>query len=177
MRKIWLYTIALLVGGPAYAEPIKAILNCPFSDGTHASLLATSTLEGQKLFLKVDGNIQSAFSDMPNADFVGQIVMAKCVASGLIFALNYGTPYSKGVLLRKNPISHATERIDFSEKALPRWLYVGREQMRLVIPNSGHEVAAKFLVYDFVNEKGQPEEVEGVDTLPDKLGFKVLRLK
>lgn len=49
--------------------------------------------------------------------------------------------------------------------------------MRLVIPNSGHEVAAKFLVYDFVNEKGQPEEVEGVDTLPDKLGFKVLRLK
>lgn len=113
---------------------------------------------------------------MPQSDFVGRIVLAKCVSSSLIFALEYGSPYMKGVVLRKNPVTHTVEQIDFSEKALPRWLYLGPRQMRLVIPNEGYEVSSKFLLYDYVAGKAQPDTAIGIDSLPDKHGFKVVHL-
>lgn len=177
MKNAWLYLITALSIGTAYAEPPKSILGCSLSDGTQVSLLAESTAEGQRLFLELDQKTQTAFSDMPDTDFVGQVVLAKCTSSSLIFALNYGSPYLKGVVLRKNPLSHSIERIDFAEKSLPRWLYLGQEQMRLVIPNIGNEVSGKFLVYDYFAGKGQSEEAGSVDVRPDTHGFKVLRLK
>lgn len=177
MKNAWLYLITVLSIGTAYAEPPKSILGCPFSDGTQVSLLVESTAEGQRLFLELDQKTQTVFTDMPDTDFVGQVVLAKCVSSCFIFALNYGSPYLKGAVLRKNPVSHSIERIDFAEKALPRWLYLGQEQMRLVIPNIGNEVAGMFRVYDYFAGKGQPEEAGSVDVRPDTHGFKVLRLE
>ncbi|WPN55498.1 hypothetical protein [Pseudomonas sp. P9_31] len=177
MQTPWTYAIAALLAAPAYAQPLQTILTCPLADSTHVSLLAESDVEGQRLFIELDGKTQIAFTDMPKSDFIGRIVLAKCAASSLIFALEYGSPYMKGVVLRKNPVSHTVERIDFAEKALPRWLYLGREQIRLVIPNIGYEVSAKFLVYDYVAGKGQLEGPPGIETPPDRRGFKVVRLK
>ncbi|WP_241824490.1 MULTISPECIES: hypothetical protein [Pseudomonas] len=110
MKTVRLYLITVLFIGAAYAEPPKSILGCPLSDGTRVSLLAESTAEGQRLFLELDQKTQTAFTDMPDTDFVGQVVLAKCISSGFIFALNYGSPYLKGVVLRKNPVSHSIER-------------------------------------------------------------------
>ena len=169
--------VALLATGPVFAQSPKPVINCLLSDGTRASLLAESSADGKRLFVNLDKKTQPAFTDMPDTDFVGAVVMAKCASSSLVFALNYGSPYLKGAVLRKNPVSHSIERIDFAEKALPRWLYLGQEQMRLVIPNIGNEVSGKFLVYDYFAGKGQPEEASSVDVRPDTHGFKVLRLK
>jgi hypothetical protein len=75
--------------------------------------------------------------------------------------------------VRKNPTSHAVERIDFAEKALPRWLYLNRAEMRLIIPNIGNEVSSKYLVY----RPGTADQPVAVDALPDKRGFKVVSIK
>ncbi|MGL6243410.1 hypothetical protein [Pseudomonas sp.] len=177
MNKAWFFLIAALSGPTAYAGQSKSILNCPLSDGTSVSLLAETDAEGQRLKVNVDKKTQIAFTDMPDSDFVGEVVMAKCASSSLIFVMSYGSPYLKGVVLRKNPATHSIERIDFAEKALPRYLYLGQQQMRLIIPNIGNEVSTKFLVYDYVSGKGQPDEAVGSDVIPNGRGFKVVRLK
>jgi len=103
---------------------------------------------------------------MPRTDFVGHIALAKCVGKTLIFALNYGPPYLKGVAIRQNPVTHADERIYFAEKALPRWLYSGRKEMLVIIPNEGDETDKKYLVYRYEAGKGQPDESTPTDQLP-----------
>ncbi|MDI2591078.1 hypothetical protein POF45_06475 [Pseudomonas sp. 681] len=174
---ICLSLLDLLAAGQVFAQPPKPIINCLLSDGTQASLLAESSADGQRLFVNIDKKTQPAFTDMPDADFVGEVVMARCAGSSLIFALDYGSPYLKGVVLRKNPVSHSIERIDFAEKALPTFLYLGQTQMRLVFPNIGNETPKRFLIYDYVSGKGQGEEASGSDIVPGKSGFEVIDLK
>ncbi|MHC8326842.1 hypothetical protein [Pseudomonas sp. LB1P83] len=177
MKKAGFFLIAALLVNPAFAEEKRSILNCPLSDGAIISLLAEANADGQRLLVNFDQKTSHAFTDMPDSDFVGEVVMAKCASSSLIFVMNYGSPYLKGVVLRKNPVSHSIERIDFAEKALPRYLYLGQQQMRLVIPNIGNEVSTKFWVYDYVSGKGQPDEAAGSDVVPNGRGFKVVRFK
>ncbi|WP_207284369.1 hypothetical protein [Pseudomonas sp. FW300-N2A2] len=177
MKKAWFCLTAVLLGVSAQAQPSKSILSCPLADGTRISLLTEQTPEGQRLFVELDKKIETAFTDMPDSDFLGEIALAKCASSSLIFAMNYGSPYLKGVVLRKNPVSHTIERINFAEKALPSYLYLGQKQMRLIIPNIGNEVSTKFLVYDYLSGKGQPDEATGSNVVPNGRGFKVVRLK
>lgn len=177
MNNAWICLVVAVLGGGANAAPIKSTISCPLSDGTTVSLLIESSTEGQRLFVNLDQKTQPAFTDMPDTDFVGEVVMAKCASSSLIFVMNYGSPYLKGVVLRKNPATHSIERIDFAEKALPRYLYLGQKQMRLVIPNIGNEVSTKYLVYDYYSGKGQSEEAVGSDVVPTGHGFKAMRLR
>ena len=177
MNKALLLLLITLMCRPAWAGSQKTLLTCPLSDGTKIALLATSNADGQRLFVKFDGKIETAFTDMPDEDFVGDLMLAKCTGATLIFALNYGSPYTKGVVLRKNPASGVLERIDFAEKALPRFLYLSAEQMRLVIPNEGYEVPEKYIVYDSFAKNGQTDEPQGFDVLPDQGEFTVIDLK
>ncbi|MGV2293107.1 hypothetical protein AAHK20_30665 [Trinickia sp. YCB016] len=103
---------------------------------------------------------------MPDTQFVGNVALARCVGGALVFALEYGPPYLKGVAIRRNPKTHADERIYFAEKALPRWLYLSNQEMLVVIPNEGHETDKKYLVYQYVSGKGQPDESTATDQLP-----------
>lgn len=170
--------IALLfITKVALAAPMEIVSSCQMVDGSRVSLLAESSIGGKQLYLKVDGKTKKAFTDMPDTDFIGQVTLAKCVNNVLIFALNYGSPYIKGSAVRKNPINHATEQLNFAEKALPRWLYLSPTEMRLVIPNIGYEVSAKYLIYRFVVGKGQENQAVDSNTLPGKQGFTVRRVK
>jgi len=114
---------------------------------------------------------------MPEADFIGTIALAICADHVLVFAISYGPPYLKGVAVRKNPLSHAIERIDFAEKALPRWLYLNPSRMQLVIPNEGNEVPSKYLIYGLTAATAPKSEPGGGNSLPDTHGYKVLRLR
>ncbi|MGE1173139.1 hypothetical protein [Pseudomonas sp. BW7P1] len=177
IKKLWPPLILALACLPAFAETKKTLLECPLSDGTTASLLSTSSEDGQQLFVKNNNQTETAFTDMPDSDFVGEVAMAKCTGSGLIYAMNYGSPYLKGAFIRRHPGSKVLERIDFAEKALPVSLYLNAQQMRLVIPNDGYEIPEKFIVYDYTSPKGQPEEPKGMNAMPDKKGFEIIELK
>jgi hypothetical protein len=149
------------------AGTLRPVLSCVLEDGSRAKLETSSHgLDGDSLFVQVGGKTERAFLDMPRTDFVGHIALAKCVGKTLIFALNYGPPYLKGVAIRQNPVTHADERIYFAEKALPRWLYSGRKEMLVIIPNEGDETDKKYLVYRYEAGKGQPDESTPTDQLP-----------
>lgn len=171
------FLAALLAAGTASAASMAPVLSCRMSDGSQSMLQAETTVDGKRLFLTVDGKTDKAFTDMPDTDFVGEVKLRKCVDGVLVFALNYGSPYTKGVALRKNPATHAVERIDFAEKALPRWLYTSATGMSLVVPNEGYETSGKYLVYEFVSGKGQAEAARGVERLPGRQGWRVARLR
>lgn len=164
----WLLLSALNAG----AEQRSQILSCPVDKGSRVALLSDPAPGGNRFHLKIDGTIGKAFTDMPDTDFTGTVVLAKCVGHTLIFAISYGPPYLKGVVIRKNPLTQSLERIDFAEKALPRWLYLNSKEMQLVIPNIGYEVSKKYLIYHFSEADGQPPEAETSDTLPDGRGRK-----
>lgn len=167
----------LLAAGFVAAAPSTVVRSCRAGDGSGMTLFAEPTVDGNRFSLQIDGRTAKAFTDMPNADFIGTVALSACVNHVLVFAISYGPPYLKGVAVRKNPTSHAVERIDFAEKALPRWLYLNQAEMRLVIPNIGNEVSSKYLVYGPSPGDGTADQPAAVDTLPDKRGFKVVRLK
>ncbi|MET3819331.1 hypothetical protein ACVK00_003396 [Burkholderia sp. PvR073] len=165
---LWIATAA--VGGtPTISDggALRSIISCPLEDGSRITLMAKSHgVDGDSLFVQVRGKTEHAFLDMPDTDFVGRIVLSKCVDKTLVFALDYGSPYLKGVAIRQNPKTHVEERIYFAEKSLPRWLYVGRQEMLVIIPNEGYETDKKYLVYRYLAGKGQPTESTPTDRLP-----------
>lgn len=177
MRGRSLIAPLLLAASTVAAAPLATVRTCRLDGGARISLLAEPGLDGNRFYLRIDGKIGKAFTDMPESDFVGTIALSACVDHVLVFAINYGPPYLKGVAVRQNPVSHATERIDFAEKALPRWLYLSPTAMQLVIPNIGNEVSSKYLVYSLTAAKGQANEASARDALPNKSGFKVWRVK
>ena len=77
MKTPWKYLFAALLTTPPYAQPLKPILTCPLADNTKVSLLAEPAEDGQRLFIKLDGKTHIVFTDMPQSDFVGRIVLAK----------------------------------------------------------------------------------------------------
>lgn len=169
----WAVTfVLLLLTEAANATPLKLVRACQLDGGSRVALLAEPAVDGSRFHLKIDGRTEKAFTDMPDADFVGTVALATCVDHSLVFAISYGPPYLKGVVVRKNPENRRIERIDFAEKALPRWLYVNSKEMRLVIPNIGYEVPSRYLVYQYSAADGQPTEPLASDTLPDARGLK-----
>ncbi|MES2820108.1 MAG: hypothetical protein V4812_14095 [Pseudomonadota bacterium] len=128
------------------------------------------------LLVQLDGKTELAFQDMPDTEFAGEVALAKCVGNTLLFALQYGSPYRKGVLIRKNPNDHAVERLYFAEKSLPGWLYLNERHMLLVFLNEGYESNKKYLVYRYVAGEGQPSESEATDRRPAQEGYSVIRL-
>lgn len=175
--RIFLFIFLCLLDRQAFAADSQVVRSCRLEDGSQALLLASHSIDGKQLSLRVDQRSEAAFSDMPDVDFVGDVVLARCIHGALIYALNYGSPYIKGAVIRKRIGAKSIDRINFAEKALPRWLYLGRSDMRLVVPNIGYEISSRYLVYEFSAQEGQQLKVIGSDRKPDEQGFKVSRVK
>jgi hypothetical protein len=149
------------------------------------ALLAETSVDGKRLSLKFEDSSQTpprttlgkAFTDMPDADFVGAVAMSRCVEGTLVFALDYGTPYRKGAAVRMRSSDNAVQRLDFAEKALPQWLYVNATAMSVVIPNIGTESRAKYLHYVTDTISASTAAPTDADLLPAKKGFVVKRLR
>ncbi|WP_232435970.1 hypothetical protein [Burkholderia ubonensis] len=141
---------------------LRTIISCTLADRTRVTLKAESHGDdGDALFVDEGGKTQPAFLDMPDTEFVGDVALARCVGGTLVFALEYGPPYLKGLAIRRNPQTHRDERIYFAEKALPKWLYLGSQEMLVVIPNLGHETDKKYLVYHYVAGRGAAQREHG----------------
>ncbi|WP_423391940.1 hypothetical protein [Burkholderia sp. LMG 21824] len=169
MRILALGLLLIATATPSISDAgaLRSIVSCPLEGGSRITLMAKSRgVDGDSLFVQTKGKIERAFLDMPDTDFVGRIVLSRCVNKTLVFALDYGPPYLKGVAIRQNPKTHVEERIYFAEKSLPRWLYSGRQEMLVIIPNEGYETDKKYLVYRYVVGKGQSTESAPTDRLP-----------
>lgn len=179
MRKLLLFVLVCCWWNTAaFAAPRTSLLTCDLGSGYKATLLGEAHgIEGKVLFLDINGNVEKAFLDFPDASLVGNVVLAKCVDHVLVFAMNYGPPYLKGMAVRFNADTSRIEQINFSEKSLPSWIYTNPRSLLVVFPNKGHESNKRFVVYQFVAGEGQGEEPEGFDTLPKRVGYKAIRVR
>lgn len=104
-------------------------------------------IEGVSLSTTWRGMTRTAFGERPGEEIVGQLVVKACVNRTLLFAINHGPPYLKGVALRFNPRTQQIDRIDFAEKSLPAYLDLGPDGMRLLFLNEGGEHELKYTLY------------------------------
>ncbi len=171
-------TVTLLCAfPPLQATPTQNLFACELAANQRIELASEPRgPAGSTLFLKFSGATVKAFDDFPDVEFVGSVVLSKCVDHVLVFGMNYGPPYIKGEAIRANHRTHAIERINFAEKSTPKWIYSGPRDMLLVFPNLGNESARKFIVYRFVSDVGQEENPSFVDQLPRRTSYKVSKI-
>ena len=177
-----LLLLALLgVWSSPYAAPAPRtnLLACHLGGGNKVTLISESHgLDGQALFLKVNGSTEKAFQDFPDTNFVGNVALSKCVGNILVYVLNYGTPYLKGAIVRFNPDTSRIEKTNFAEKSLPAWIYVGAHGNLVIIPTQGYgETDKKYVIYRFVAGIGQNEQPEFSNNLPSAEGYRVIRIR
>lgn len=166
LRACWLWCWPLVAtAGGALPPPLPTTrlpMSCELRPGQPAVLKARAHgIEGVSLSTRWQGRDAPAFGEAAGAELVGEVVLAACVQRTLVYALNYGPPYLKGVAWRINPRTRQAERIDFAEKALPAYLDVGPRGMTLVFPNEGGEHDLRYTLY-----RSGSAEAEPSDTLP-----------
>jgi hypothetical protein len=178
MKPLFLAPLLSAAIASASAAPIRNIQTCVLEDQSIATLQAQQVpaADGDHFYVSMDGKTENAFTDIPGADYVGKLVLSKCLDHILVFAISYGAPYFKGALIRRTAADETGFRIDFAEKGLPELIYRNNRETMLVIPNIGHEVASKYLIYRYQQAKGQGEAAVGADTLPAKTGYEVIRI-
>ncbi|RQH02130.1 hypothetical protein [Paraburkholderia dinghuensis] len=145
----------------------RVVLSCPLAGGDSATLkVKPSGYEAEDVLVEIKGKTERAFPDDNATSGNDHLVLSACAHGTLIFAVEYGPPYRKGIAIRENPLTKEIERLHFSEKALPLWLYADEKGMLLVIPNEGYETDKKYLVYSYVSGKGEPDESTPMNKLP-----------
>jgi hypothetical protein len=179
MKSLFFALLLSVLTESTAATPTKNIQTCELEDGSDVTLQAQQDPagDGDRFYLSMDAKSETAFTDIPEADYVGKVVLSKCLNHVLIYVISYGAPYLKGVVIRRTADNRTTHRIDFSEKALPELLYLNRRETKLAVPNAGYEVSSKYLVYRYQLGKGQDEEAAASDVLPAETGFEVIRIQ
>jgi hypothetical protein len=144
----------------AQSQPPTVALRCALAPGGTVELLVMSHgLDGDSLLLRTGRQLSPAFPDVKGPPPIGHLVFKKCVRGTLIYAINQGPPYLKGAAWRVLPVGGQRQRLDFAEKALPLYLDLAAESMRLVFPNEGGEHDLPYTVYTTESDESQPATV------------------
>lgn len=87
--------------------------------------------------------------------------------------------YNQGFLLIYNRLSHKIERLDFAEKGLPEWLYLGEKEVIVIVSTNGvgDNGAAPYVAYRLIKEKIEQPALESVDVPAPPAGYDVIKLK
>jgi hypothetical protein len=91
------------IAATATAAPMRTVQTCTLEDGSVVTLRTQYDRErdADRFFVTIDGKTETAFTDLPDADYFGQIALSECVHHVLIFAITYTAPYHKGVVIRR----------------------------------------------------------------------------
>lgn len=170
-----LYSLVLITP-VCTGSPWEVVRTCLSDHGEAIALLSQHTVDGNRFGLRIDGKVVPAFSESGEHEVLGTLNYSACRHRALIFDVSYGPPYRKGVVVRINASSGQLDRIDFAEKAKPKWLYLSKSQIKLVIPNIGIERKGKYLIYDSSTSANAELSPLASDLLPDRRGYKVLEL-
>lgn len=111
----------------------------------------------------------------------GDSVLAECVGKksrALIVSGEFTANARQGFVITYHPGSEVPERLDFAEKATPHWIYLGPQEIIVVIPTFGYgETDAKYVAYRHLTGQIDGDRVDAMNQLPAQSGFEVIRLK
>lgn len=153
------------------AEPIEAekVISCRVSPGQVATLFRERGVADTYIYRIQQGNQAPTLLYESEEESRGAEVQAQCVgrrAQVLVVSGQFSSNYLQGFSLRFNTTEGAWERINFSERGRPSFVYVSETNMSVVIPNLGNETDKKYLLYTYVAGIGQAKESAAVDHLP-----------
>ena len=168
---------------PCFADSIKEVKSCTSEQGEEIQLLSLKTIDGDTLYLKFRNIITGAFIDNPSGshDFVGDIAFSKCINNSFIFALEYGSPYTKGCLVNGwgngDKGKNEPEGFCFAERDKPESIWFGKDNILVVIKNKENNGVkdTKYIIYD--SNKPDGERSSHIDKLPSNTGYKIFNLK
>lgn len=112
----------------------------------------------------------------------GAEVQAQCAGKkmrrSLVVSGEFTANALQGVLLTNSRRTAHSDRLDFAEKMRPGWLYLGSDQVIIVVPASGYgESSARYTLYRQLAGGDGADRTEHVNELPPTHGFEVIKLK
>lgn len=162
----------------ACAQSCSTILDCDLGLPTTERVRLLGKQDesaGTELYLQIGSKEPKRLYQDSVVNPIGEIVLATCREKGknraMVFAVSDGTPYYKGAVIRYNHFTRKLEKLFFSEKALPSFVYLNQQQMLLVLPNRGVELRGRYIVYRYSASKELNEEPVGQGRLPAGSGY------
>lgn len=110
----------------------------------------------------------------------GTAVRIECAGKkqhALVISGEFNSNFIQGFVIARSPANGKLERLDFAEKSPPEWLYLGSSMTLIVVPTHGYgEASKKYVVYRHAAGSQEDAQAVGVNTLPARDRFEVLRL-
>lgn len=152
-----------LGGGPT--SRVEVLRESPIAD-THVYLL------------RQNGKATPIFSDVDSSR--GASASAVCVGRtnhALVLSGQFTANAVQDFVLTYKPANQKVDRLDFAEKSRPKWLFLSKNDMIVVIPTHGlGETSNKFVAYR--SRKGSIDAAggEGIVQLPKAKGYEKIDL-
>ncbi|MCX7099172.1 MAG: hypothetical protein NTV43_14825 [Methylococcales bacterium] len=147
------------------------VLSCQLGAGQSVTLIREHRIADTAVYYLQLANDRTFLFANNEDESRGRKVAAACLGDKkqlLLVSGEFSSNYLQGIVLRYNPQTKQTERLDFAERARPSHIYLSGQQMSVVIPNQGHETDKPFLLYRYVSGVGATDEGVGIDALPPK---------
>lgn len=128
--------------------------------------------------LRQNGKATPIFFDVDNSR--GAAVTAVCVGRAnraLVLSGEFTANAVQGFVLTYKPANRKVGRLDFAEKSRPKWLFLGKNNVIVVIPTHGlGETSKKFVAYRTQKGSVNASAGEGIDQLPKAKGYEKIDL-
>lgn len=151
------------------SENLEKVISCQLASTKIATLFRGHRISDTYLYsLQQENNQPSLLFDNED-ESRGIDVKVECAGKYeqiLVISGQFSSNYIQGLILRYNANNGQWERINFSERARPIFIYITDSDMSVAIPNQGNETDKKFIIYSYISGKGQSEETSAVDVLP-----------
>ncbi|MDN7879249.1 hypothetical protein [Burkholderia aenigmatica] len=165
------------------AQEVARVLRCPLArDGTKSiEILTGHPIAGTYLYyLKRNKESPVPVYSGDEDQSRGEGVKYECAGSAehvFVISGEFTSNYIQGVAIRYNVYAKEWERIDFSERARPTRIYLGRSGVLVVIPNLGNETSKKYIIYRYAADSGQTFEPAASNEMPEGNRNEVVFLK
>ncbi|MYN30173.1 hypothetical protein [Duganella levis] len=178
--KILLYVVCMMTAVATHSAELVA--SCRLGSGAAQSVavMRDSPAASTHIYYLQQGRKRTAFFGTTEQSR-GSSVLVQCVGNkhrALIISGEFTANAVQGFVLTY-PFGQASpERLDFAEKSRPGWLYLGSDEMRVVVTTGGYgETNAKYVMYRHVIGQADDEPARAINELPSSAGFEMISLK
>jgi hypothetical protein len=150
------------------------VTSCQSGSGKSLQLIKGKTITQDIgiYYISLNGKKNPLLGSLHNS--TGSLMLSRCIGEGnggILVAGEFSSNYIEGSALSYK--TNQVVRVYFAERTLPKWVYLGKTSIKVIIPNEGNEQRGKYLLYSSDHKQQQGR---GIDTLPSSRGFQVIEV-
>lgn len=128
----------------SYADTL--VTSCQVGSGKTIQLIKGKeiTQDVGVYYLVQNGKQKPLFGSLSTS--TGSVISSRCIGTTrgvLMVAGEFSSNYTQGVVVGYDQGANRIQRLDFAERALPRWVYLNKTSIKVLIPNEGNEQPGK----------------------------------